>query len=79
MPACILVVDDEPSVVNLIAYNLRKAHYQVLTASDGRDALNQAWRSQPDLILLVRFQLLKILKLDWELPEMILPMLLIGK
>ena len=52
MPACLLVVDDEPSVVNLIAYNLRKAHYQVLTASDGRDALNQARRSQPDLILL---------------------------
>ena len=52
MPACILVVDDEPSVVNLIAYNLRKAHYQVLTASNGRDALNQARQSRPDLILL---------------------------
>jgi DNA-binding response OmpR family regulator len=52
MSACILVVDDEPSVVNLIAYNLRKAHYQVLTASNGRDALNQSRRSQPDLILL---------------------------
>jgi DNA-binding response OmpR family regulator len=52
MSACILVVDDEPSVVNLIAYNLRKAHYQVLTASNGRDALNQARQSQPDLILL---------------------------
>ena len=52
MPACILVVDDEPSVVNLIAYNLRKAHYQVLTATNGRDALNQARQTQPDLILL---------------------------
>jgi DNA-binding response OmpR family regulator len=52
MSACILVVDDEPSVVNLIAYNLRKAHYQVLTASNGRDALNQARQGQPDLILL---------------------------
>jgi len=52
MCACILVVDDEPSVVNLIAYNLRKAHYRVLTASNGRDALNQARQGQPDLILL---------------------------
>ena len=52
MCACILVVDDEPAVVNLIAYNLRKAHYQVLTASNGRDALNQAQQSRPDLILL---------------------------
>ena len=52
MSACILVVDDEPSVVNLIAYNLRKAHYQVLSAMNGREALNLAWQSQPDLILL---------------------------
>jgi DNA-binding response OmpR family regulator len=52
MCACILVVDDEPSVVNLIAYNLRKAHYQVLTASNGRDALNQARQTRPDLIIL---------------------------
>jgi DNA-binding response OmpR family regulator len=52
MSARILVVDDEPSVVNLIAYNLRKAHYQVLTALNGRDALAQAQQGQPDLILL---------------------------
>ena len=52
MCACILVVDDEPSVVNLITYNLRKAHYQVLTASNGREALDQARQSRPDLILL---------------------------
>lgn len=52
MSACILVVDDEPSVTNLIAYNLRKAHYQVLTAANGREALNQARQAAPDLILL---------------------------
>ena len=52
MSTSILVVDDEPAVVNLIAYNLRKAHYQVLTALNGHDALNQARQSQPDLILL---------------------------
>ncbi len=52
MSARILVVDDEPSVTNLIAYNLRKAHYEVLIAADGRDALYQARQAAPDLILL---------------------------
>jgi len=48
----ILVVDDEPAVTNLLAYNLRKASYDVLTAANGRQALEQARQSQPDLILL---------------------------
>ncbi|MGB8984722.1 MAG: response regulator transcription factor [Anaerolineales bacterium] len=48
----ILVVDDEPAVTDLLAYNLRKAHYDVLTAADGRTALRLAGESKPDLILL---------------------------
>lgn len=52
MSACILVVDDEPAVRSLLEYNLRKAHYRVLTASDGRQALRLARESQPDLVLL---------------------------
>ena len=48
----ILVVDDEPSVTDLLAYNLRKALYDVQTAADGRAALRLARESQPDLILL---------------------------
>jgi DNA-binding response OmpR family regulator len=48
----ILVVDDEPAVTDLLAYNLRKAHYEVLTAADGRAALRLAKASKPDLILL---------------------------
>ncbi len=48
----ILVVDDEPSVTDLLAYNLRKALYDVQTAADGREALRLARESQPDLILL---------------------------
>jgi DNA-binding response OmpR family regulator len=48
----ILVVDDEKSVTDLLAYNLRKAHYDVLTAADGREALRLAQESRPDLILL---------------------------
>lgn len=48
----ILVVDDEQAVSGLLAYNLRKAHYDVLTAADGRTALRLAQQSNPDLILL---------------------------
>jgi DNA-binding response OmpR family regulator len=48
----ILVVDDEPAVTDLLAYNLRKAHYDVLTAADGHTALRLAGESKPDLILL---------------------------
>lgn len=52
MSACILVVDDEPAVRGLLEYNLRKAHYRVLTAADGREALRLAREANPDLILL---------------------------
>jgi DNA-binding response OmpR family regulator len=48
----ILVVDDEPSVTDLLAYNLRKAHYDVMVAADGREALRLAGERKPDLILL---------------------------
>jgi two-component system alkaline phosphatase synthesis response regulator PhoP len=50
--SCILVVDDEQAVLDLIVYNLRKAHYEVHTATDGRQALGLARRIEPDLILL---------------------------
>jgi DNA-binding response OmpR family regulator len=52
MPARILIVEDEPAVCDLLAYNLRKARYEVLVAHDGREALRQARQSAPDLILL---------------------------
>jgi len=48
----ILVVDDERAVLELLVYNLRKAHYEVLAAEDGRKALDLARQSEPDLILL---------------------------
>jgi two-component system response regulator RegX3 len=48
----ILVVDDEPSVTDLLGYNLRKAHYEVLVAADGKTALDLARQHAPDLILL---------------------------
>jgi two-component system alkaline phosphatase synthesis response regulator PhoP len=48
----ILVVDDEQAVLDLLVYNLRKAHYDVLTALDGSQALDLARQAEPDLILL---------------------------
>ena len=48
----ILVVDDEKAVLDLLAYNLGKAHYEVLKAADGRRALELARQAEPDLILL---------------------------
>jgi DNA-binding response OmpR family regulator len=48
----ILIVDDEPAVSNLLAYNLRKANYEVLSAEDGPRALELAKIEEPDLILL---------------------------
>ena len=52
MPQRILIVDDEPSVTDLLSYNLRKAHYEVLVAADGSTALNLARNENPNLILL---------------------------
>ncbi|MFD0896470.1 response regulator transcription factor [Loigolactobacillus binensis] len=48
----VLVVDDEPSIVTLLAYNLKKEHYQVTTANDGVKALNLALTTAFDFILL---------------------------
>jgi DNA-binding response OmpR family regulator len=52
MSAKILIVDDEPAIVNMLAYNLKRANYEVLIARDGEEALAQARREQPDLIIL---------------------------
>lgn len=48
----ILIVDDEPDIVELIEYNLKKEGYQVFTASNGYDGIQVAKNILPDLILL---------------------------
>lgn len=48
----ILVVDDEPDMVELVTFNLRAEGYDVITAANGMEALNQARSSLPDLIVL---------------------------
>jgi DNA-binding response OmpR family regulator len=52
MTARILVVDDEPPIVEMLAYNLRRANYEVVVAADGEEALVVARQEQPDLIIL---------------------------
>jgi two-component system alkaline phosphatase synthesis response regulator PhoP len=48
----ILIVDDEPDILELIEYNLKKEGYQVYTASNGLEAIQQAKKHHPDLIIL---------------------------
>ncbi len=48
----ILLVDDEPDILEFIGYNLRKEGYTVETASNGREALGKALEMLPHLILL---------------------------
>jgi CheY-like chemotaxis protein len=48
----VLVVDDEPDVRNYLASILRDAHFNVLTAGDGEQALEIARRELPDFISL---------------------------
>jgi len=52
MSARILVVDDEPPIVDVLVYNLEQANYEVLVARDGQGALDVARRERPDLIIL---------------------------
>ena len=53
----VLIVEDEPPLVELISYNLEKAGFQAQIARDGDEALLAVEEQQPDLVLL-----------DWMLP-----------
>jgi DNA-binding response OmpR family regulator len=48
----ILVVDDEERIVHFLASKLKASGYEVLTASDGANGLEQARAQEPDLIVL---------------------------
>ena len=53
-----MIIEDEPSQIELIHYNLKKEGYEVFTSHDGEDGLMQASEVLPDLILL-----------DWMIPK----------
>lgn len=48
----ILAVDDERHIVRLVQVNLERAGYEVVTAFDGREALEKVQSEQPDLVVL---------------------------
>jgi two-component system phosphate regulon response regulator PhoB len=59
MMPTVLVVEDESALVTLLRYNLERAGYRVLTATDGEEAMLVAAEETPDLVLL-----------DWMLPQL---------
>ena len=52
MARCILVVDDEPDLLELVRFNLDRAGFRVETAVSGEEALARLRRSTPDLLVL---------------------------
>jgi len=48
----ILLVDDEPDIIEIVGYNLRNEGYQVFTAANGIEAVKSAKKNIPQLILL---------------------------
>ncbi|BCW97978.1 MAG: response regulator transcription factor [Armatimonadota bacterium] len=52
MPKKILAVDDEKHIVRLVQVNLERQGYEVVTANDGREALEKVESERPDLVVL---------------------------
>lgn len=52
MPKTILAVDDEKHIVRLVQINLEKEGFRVLTATNGREALDLVAKQRPDLIVM---------------------------
>ena len=48
----ILLVDDEPDILEIVGYNLAQAGYQISTATNGKEAVKQAIKIKPHLIIM---------------------------
>ena len=48
----VLLVDDEPDILDLLSYNLEREGFRVATANNGADALKQAQADPPDVVVL---------------------------
>jgi DNA-binding response OmpR family regulator len=75
----ILVVDDEPTLVATLKYNLEHEGYRVITAADGESGLSAARAKRPDLILLDLllpvmdgFEVCRILRRETTIPILML-------
>jgi two-component system phosphate regulon response regulator PhoB len=49
---CVVIIEDEPDIANLLAHRFRSEGFQVATADDGRAGLQAVHLYRPDLILL---------------------------
>jgi two-component system OmpR family response regulator len=75
----ILVVDDEPTIREMLGYNLRRDGFVVEVAEDGREALAAARRNPPDLVVLDimlpgmdGFQVCRALRQESNVPILVL-------
>ena len=59
MKPSILIADDEPNQLELMAYNLKKADFDIYQAENGEEALEKVEELNPDLVIL-----------DWMMPNM---------
>ncbi len=48
----ILIVDDEPDIIEFVSYNLSREGYKISTANNGFEAVEQVKKNKPDLILM---------------------------
>ena len=51
-PCKILIVDDDPDIVELLQYNLTKEGYEVAYAENGKEAITVALKQKPDVVLM---------------------------
>ena len=52
IPFKILIVDDEPDVIEILRYNLTKENYEVFKAYSGLEAIEMAVKNNPDFIIM---------------------------
>jgi DNA-binding response OmpR family regulator len=77
--AKILIVEDEPTLRATLRYNFERAGYEVAVADDGHEALEQAQRHQPDVVVLDLmlpgldgFEVCRALRRDSSVPVLML-------
>jgi DNA-binding response OmpR family regulator len=75
----ILVIEDEPTLLETLIYNLKREDYSVEGVTDGRTAVNIAREIQPDLIVLDlmlpgidRLEITRILRQEMTIPILML-------
>tara|TARA_Y100000588_G_scaffold394934_1_gene518452 strand:+ start:2551 stop:3246 length:696 start_codon:yes stop_codon:yes gene_type:complete len=75
----IVIVEDEPNLLEAVSYNLRMEGFEVLTASDGELALDVVRENNPDLVILDvmlpkldGFELCKIIRKENDVPILML-------